>query len=77
MLLIIEIILTVIAWIRGWKWRSLIPLGLLVFIGFTVGMILGSLGLDPLVFQPAGIFLDLLGVIALFVMCIVKPKKTG
>lgn len=75
MILLLEVILTIAAWLRGWKWRSLIPLGSLLLMGFTMGMILGSLGVDPMVFTPAGIFLDFLGVVALIIMVIVKPKK--
>lgn len=77
MILILEIILTIIAWVRGWKWRALIPLISLLVIGFMAGMLLLSLGIDPEVFVPAGIFIDFLGVIALIIMIVVKPKKSA
>ena len=74
MILFLEIILTIIAWVRGWKWRALIPLISLLVIGFMAGTFLLSLGIDPEAFIPAGIFLDFLGIIALVIMIAVKPK---
>lgn len=38
MLLIIEIILTVAAWKKGWKAWALVPIGIPLIIGFIVGL---------------------------------------
>jgi hypothetical protein len=69
MLLIAEIILTVFAWRKGWKWYSLIPGGSALFLGFCVGLSNpnGSLG--------SAIWVDVLATIALIVMVSVKPKE--
>ncbi|MFQ5964354.1 MAG: hypothetical protein ACE5KZ_08730 [Candidatus Scalinduaceae bacterium] len=44
MLLIAEIVLTVIAWNRGWKWFSLMPLGVGAGFAFFVGIVIGAGG---------------------------------
>jgi hypothetical protein len=36
-MLIFEIILTCIAWRRGWRWRALIPPACVFAIGFAIG----------------------------------------
>jgi len=37
MLLIVQIILTVFAFRNGWKWRALLPLGILLLVAFGIG----------------------------------------
>jgi len=69
MLLIAEIILTIFAWRKGWKWLALLPLA----IAFTIGMIIGfTSGIDGNLGVAAA--LDIAAIIALIVM-IAKPKK--
>ena len=71
MLLIAEIILTIVAWNKGWKWLSLIPIG----ISFLIGVMLGLSGFTSL--GPFAIF-DILAIIALVVMVSnpkTQPKK--
>jgi len=68
MLLIAEIILTVLAWRKGWKWLSLIPLGLAFIIGFIIGASGTTIGTGI-------IFIDVLAVIALTLMLIYPPKN--
>jgi uncharacterized membrane protein YfcA len=67
MLLIAEIILTVFVWRKGWKWLSLIPLG----VAFLIGMMLGASGAD---LSSAFIF-DGLAIIALIIMLVKNPKE--
>lgn len=43
MLLIAEIILTIFAWRKGWKWLALLPVGICLLIGFFIGFTGGSL----------------------------------
>lgn len=77
-MIILEIILTIVAWFRGWKWKSLIPLGSLLAMGFVIGYIYGIFGYtgDSLIeSQPWLGLLDLIGVLILATMCIVTPKK--
>jgi len=38
MIIIIEIILTIVAWTRGWKAQALIPMGSVFAIGFFIGL---------------------------------------
>lgn len=70
-MLIIEIILTVVAWYKGWKWLSLIPVGVAILLGIIVGM---SVGLSGGTDISGAIIIDILAIIALIVMCI-KGKK--
>ena len=75
MLIVLEIILTISAWNRGWKWMALLPLGLLLVIGFLWGASIGANGGNindiPGMLQYG---LDIIGIIALILMC-VFPKK--
>ena len=68
MLLFIEIILTIFAWRKGWKWLSLLPVGICVAIGFFIGLTGGDLE-GPAFFVP-----DLLATLALILMIIKGPK---
>lgn len=76
MFLIIEIVLTIIAWIRGWKWRSLIPIGSAVFIGFFLGALWTLFGGDPFSSSLTGwvLILDLI-VIGILIYMVSKPYK--
>ena len=44
MLLLIEIGLTIWAWNSGWKWLALLPMGIIMIIGFTIGFLIGMNG---------------------------------
>ena len=68
MLLIAEIILTVFAWRKGWKWRALLPVG----IAFGIGLIIGASGGGV---TEGIIFIDVAAVIALIVMVSKAPKS--
>jgi len=70
-MLIVEIILTIAAWGRGWKWLALLPLGL----AFGLGLILGASGVSV---DDLGslIWVDVLAIIALIVMTIVRKPGT-
>jgi len=66
MILILEIILTIVVWNRGWKAQALIPVGAIFVIGFLIGLLGGG---SPEVLQNA-VFIDILGLVALIVMAI-------
>jgi predicted exporter len=66
-MLIIEILLTIFAWRKGWRWFSLIP----VATAFSIGLMFGFSQIEPGV---NGIFIDILAMIALILM-IIYPKK--
>lgn len=74
MLLLIEIILTIFAWRKGWKWRALLPLGICLCLGFMIGVTIGALGGN--VESVDGIvILDIIAVIALIIMTATSPKS--
>lgn len=75
MLLIAEIILTIFAWRKGWKWLSLIPMAAALFIGLLLGAGIGASGGDPMSVKGFGVFLDIVAVIALIVMVTKSPKS--
>jgi len=67
--LIIQVILTFFAWKNGWRWYSLLPVGIAMVIGFMVGITTGGQGdLSWMV------IFDLGSIVALIVMCAKKPK---
>jgi hypothetical protein len=68
-MLILEIILTIVAWNKGWRWLSLIPLATAFFIGVCIGLSGGTVDMNV-------IFIDILAVVALIIMSFTKPKET-
>lgn len=75
MLLVAEIILTIFAWRKGWKWFALIPLGVALSLGFLLGMAIGGGGgtIDDV--RGLTIVLDIIVVIILIVMNVKSPKS--
>lgn len=73
-MLIIEIILTIFAWRKGWKWLSLIPVGAALLLGLLIGFSVGSSGGSVESVNGFAFFLDLLVIIALIVMNVKDPK---
>lgn len=63
---LIEIILTILVWRKGWKWYSLIPVG-------TVFVLALFIGLSHHVTQDI-YFLDVFAIIALILMYFNKKK---
>ena len=74
-MLIIEIILTIFAWRNGWKWLSLIPMGISFLIGLSVGIGIGVSGGSVNTPVPILSIVDLGAIIALIVMVCKKPKS--
>jgi uncharacterized membrane protein YfcA len=75
MLLILEIILTIVAWRKGWRWNSLIPVVSAMVIGFLFGIGIGLSGINVDDAKGFAIIIDILATVALIVMCIKKPKQ--
>ena len=71
MMLILEIILTILVWNKGWRWKSLIPVGTVVLLGFFYGFFIG---LSEGTISPFIILFDVVAVIILAVMYFVKPS---
>jgi len=44
MLFILEIVLTIVAWKRGWKGWALVPIAFAVVIGFVIGAVIRAQG---------------------------------
>ena len=74
MLIIVEIILTIAAWRKGWRWLALLPLSGVLGIAFLIGFLAGAVGSEQDLIIPC-LLLDLSGLIALIVMTAQKPKK--
>ncbi len=73
--MIIEIVLTVIAWRRGWKWWALIPLGAAVSIAFSVGFVIGMLGGSAGPVMPFFMLLDIGCLLALIILIVLPPER--
>jgi hypothetical protein len=73
MILILEIILTIIAWQRGWKWKALIPVTAAFIMGIFLATISIATGNIP---NPSStVMWDIMAVIALIILCSIKPKE--
>lgn len=68
-MLIIEIILTIVAWRKGWNWLALIPTG----VAFCIGLLLGATASQGNVDVMSVIIWDILAIVALVVMVAVNP----
>ncbi len=68
MLLILEIILTIAAWKRGWKWWTLLIWAMAVMAAFFVSMARNA---------ESGFVADIVLVVGLLVMSIKARKLTG
>lgn len=81
MLLVIEILLTVAAWRKGWKAWALLPWGITMFmmitIGLAVGLAVGASGGNAAqdAITGIGFLLDFALIITLAVMSLVAPKR--
>ena len=75
MLLVVEIGLTIAAWLRGWKWWSLIPLGGGVALGFLIGLAIGFAGGSEETADAVGLVLDIIIMVVLVGMIVKKRKK--
>ena len=68
LMLIAEIILTVIAWRKGWRWWALLP-GFMAFgIGFVLGAVVEISGGNSFSALPYAIFIDIIAIFALICM---------
>ena len=66
MLLIVEIVLTVLVWKHGYKWKALIPIAWVFLSGLTLGIVLEVMELE--ISRYSFILLDVICVIALIIM---------
>ena len=68
MLMIIEIILTVAAWKKGWKAIALLPMGIAILIGFFTGIAVGASGGSSDALLVLMFFVELVGIVVLATM---------
>ena len=75
MFTIIEIILTVVAWRKGWRGRALLPLAGVLGVSTLLGLAVGAAGgsLESLI--PVGILLELASLGAL-IFLVKRPPQT-
>jgi hypothetical protein len=73
MLLLIEIILTIFAWRKGWKWLALIPVGICLIMGFFIGIGIAAAG-GSVSNAGALVIVDIFAIIALIIMNVKGPK---
>jgi hypothetical protein len=69
MLLILEIILAISAWRRGWRAWALMPFAVTWGLAFFIGVAMGVSGASPEEAVPVGLVLELGCLVALAVMC--------
>ena len=74
MILILEIILTISAWRKGWKGWALLPMGICLSVGFLIGMAVGASGGTMEDVLPLCVFIELAALISLIVMVAKAPK---
>jgi len=74
MILVIEILLTISAWRKGWKGWALLPIGIGMSIGFLLGMSAGATGGNVEDILPMCIFVDLATLISLIVLAAKAPR---
>jgi uncharacterized membrane protein YfcA len=76
MCMILEIILTIVAWRKGWRWLALLPMGVGGGIGALIGLGIGLSGASQSQLQsamPVFLIFDIIAVVVLIVM-ICKPR---
>jgi len=74
MLIVIQIILTVVAWKRGWKVKSLLPIGIGVVLAFGIGLPAALAGIPKHDILMPLLLIDLGMFVSLVVMIFRKPK---
>jgi len=75
MLLIVEGILTIVAWRKGWRGWALLPLGIVLGLAFVIGVAVAAAGGTERDAVGFGLVLDLMGMAALIGMTVRGPKK--
>ncbi len=77
---LIEVILTVVAWKRGWRWLALLPFVVCLAAGIIWGLVLVANGHTsmPSNITPVAVIPDVFAIVALIVMIVKKrvPPNT-
>jgi hypothetical protein len=72
--LVAEIVLTIMAWNKGWKWQALLPFGIGYPMAFLIGLMIGYSGGNVADAQPVGFVIDLI-ILGILIAMVVKGKK--
>ena len=75
MLTVLEILLTAVAYRRGWKTKALLPLGMSLVVAFLMGIALGAGGGSLERAIPAFFLIDILCLTSLIVLCARSPRQ--
>lgn len=76
MCLILEIVLTIVAWKKGWRWLALLPVCICLVFGLLFGLMLAASGMSQSQLKdmmPVIMIGDVIAIIVLIVM-IFKPR---
>ena len=74
MLMFLEIILTISAWKKGWRWKALIPVAIALGFAFFSGVIIASSG-GTVVNQGAFVVVDIMLVITQTILTAKAPRR--
>lgn len=66
---ILVVLLTIVAWRHGWRWKALLPVGICVGMAFLIGPGVESSGGSDMV------WVVIIAIIVLILMCIKKPAS--
>ena len=77
MFLIIEIILTVTAWRKGWRGWALLPMGIVLGIAFVIGVAIEASGGSVENVFGVALMLDISGIVALIIMTAKAPGRNN
>ena len=75
MILIAEIILTIVAWQKGWRGWALLPMAIVLSLAFVMGLAVGAAGGSKGDVIVPCLILDAMGILALVVMTARAPNK--
>jgi hypothetical protein len=77
MLLIIEILLTIAVWRKGWKGWALLPCGIMMLMAGVAGIVAALSGVDPESLTVPSLILDGLYIVSLCIMLKRAPRSAA
>lgn len=75
-MILLELILVIVTWRRGWRWWSLLPWACAYVLAFSIGFAMGAAGVrGQEAYLVLGGVLEIFLIIALIVMAVIGRKK--
>jgi hypothetical protein len=74
MIMLIEILLTIRAWRKGWKGYALLPIAIGMSVSFLIGAAVGASGGTIENILPLCVLIELMMIISLIVMAVRGPS---